>query len=78
MNILNALTQEIRAVSVELDLNIDPVHVTRKIHHRAALLSAEMGDVRPEALIGYGRLEPSLAQTIGASVQRITALLDQL
>jgi hypothetical protein len=78
LHILDTLVQEIQTASAELDLKIDPVHVARKIHHRAALLSAELGDARPESLIGYGRLDPVLAEKIGASVKRITTLLDQL
>lgn len=43
-------------------------HVIRKIHHRAALSCAQLGDVRTIALIKYGGLNPVFAKRIGASV----------
>jgi hypothetical protein len=78
LDTLEMLTQELRSTEELFGLDVPPVNVRKKIHHQAALLAAELGDMRSKALKRYGPVDSSIAPELDAAVGRIISLLHQL
>lgn len=75
---LDALIEEARQTCRVLSLQTPSVDVERKVRHQAALLAAELADMKSAALKRYGRVDPAIAPTLDVAMDRIIAILRQL
>jgi hypothetical protein len=75
---LDALVAELHRTQRTLDLQVAPVDVRKKVRHQAALLAAELADMKSAALRRYGRVDPVVAPELNAAVERIASFLHQL